>query len=128
MSDATRPNALQYIGYSYGKVLPPSMRDWVRNDLVGKGAQRRVFFRVAIPALLILAPLWLIPTTVYMHLAMTALLFVPCLYFTHALHKIYRAHRLRQHGLDPELVDEAARQRHAAIHDEYNKRYGPPQN
>ena len=124
MSDSIRPNPLQYIAYCYGKILPPSMRDWVRNDLTGKGAQRRTFFRVTIPALLIMAPLWLIPTTVYMHLAMTALLFVPCLYFTHALDKIYRAHRLRQHGLDPGLVDERARQSEARIHEEYRKRYG----
>jgi Family of unknown function (DUF5313) len=128
MSDKTRPNPLQYVAYSYGKVLPPSMHDWVRNDLTGKGAQRRTFFRVTIPALLIMAPLWLIPTTLYMHLAMTALLFVPCLYFTHALDKIYRTHRLRQHGLDPGLVDERARQRDARIHDEYEKRHGRPQN
>ena len=36
-----RPNALQYIAYSYGRVLPESMRDWVRNDLAGKGATAR---------------------------------------------------------------------------------------
>ncbi|AQT78197.1 hypothetical protein B1R94_01515 [Mycolicibacterium litorale] len=124
MSDNTRPGPLQYIAYSYGKVLPPAMHDWVRKDLTGKGAQRRTFFRVAIPALIILAPLWLIPTTVYMHLAMTALLFVPCLYFTHALDKIYRAHRLRQHGLDDSLVNERARERDARIADDYRKRYG----
>ncbi len=34
----TRPNFLQYIGYCYGRRLPDSMRDWVRNDLAGKGA------------------------------------------------------------------------------------------
>ncbi|MGV0796632.1 DUF5313 family protein, partial [Mycolicibacterium elephantis] len=28
-----RPNLWEYIGYSYGRRLPDSMRDWVRNDL-----------------------------------------------------------------------------------------------
>lgn len=124
MSDNTRPNPLQYIAYCYGKVLPASMNDWVRNDLAGKGAQRRTLVRVAVPALLIIAPLWLIPTTTYMHLAMSALLFLPFVYFAHALDKIWRAHRLRQHNLDPELVDELARQRNAHIREAYRKRHG----
>jgi len=120
-----RPNPLQYVAYSYGKILPASMHDWVRNDLAGKGARRRTILRVTIPALLMMAPLWLIPTTVYMHLAMTALLLLPFLYFAHALDKIWRAHRLRQHGLNPDLVDELTRRRDAHIHESYLKRYGP---
>jgi hypothetical protein len=119
-----RPNPLQYIAYCYGRTLPASMHDWVRKDLAGKGARRRTMVRVAIPALLIIAPLWLIPTTTYMHLAMSALLFLPFLYFAHALDKIWRAHRLRQHGLDPGLVDELTRKRDAHIHEEYRKRHG----
>ena len=119
-----KPNPLQYIAYCYGRTLPASMHDWVRKDLAGKGARRRTMVRVAIPALLIIAPLWLIPTTTYMHLAMSALLFLPFLYFAHALDKIWRAHRLRQHGLDPCLVDELTRQRDAHIHEEYRKRHG----
>lgn len=122
--DSPRPNPLQYIAYCYGKTLPESMHDWVRNDLAGKGARRRTIVRVTIPALLIMAPMWLIPATVYMHLAMTALLLLPFIYFAHALDKIWRAHRLRQHGLDPGLVDELARRRDAHIHEEYRKRYG----
>lgn len=120
-----RPNGIQYVAYCYGKVLPASMSDWVRNDLSGKGARWRTLWRVSIPAVLIIAPLWLIPTSVVMHLAMTALLFLPFLYFAHALDKIWRVHRLRQHGLDPALVDELARQRDAPMHEEYRKRYGP---
>ena len=120
-----RPNGIQYVAYCYGRVLPASMSDWVRNDLSGKGARWRTLWRVSIPAVLIIAPLWLIPTSVVMHLAMTALLFLPFLYFAHALDKIWRVHRLRQHGLDPELVDELARQRDAPMHEEYRKRYGP---
>ena len=35
----TKPSIWQYIGYSYGRVLPSSMRDWVANDLAGKDSQ-----------------------------------------------------------------------------------------
>jgi hypothetical protein len=122
--DAARPGLLEYIAYCYGKVLPAEYDDWVRNDLAGRGARRRNLIRVTIPAVLVIAPLWLIPATLGMHLAMSALLLIPCVYFAHALDKIWRAHRLRQHGLDPELVDEADRQRDAHIHEDYRRRHG----
>ena len=126
-TDTTRrtPSVLQYIAYSYGKVLPASMRDWVRNDLTGKGATRRTMIRVAIPALLILAPFWLIPASLYVHMEMTLPIFIMFVLFSHALNKVWRRHRLRQHGLDPNLVDERARKRDAHIHRAYIERYGP---
>ncbi|MGI9124753.1 MAG: DUF5313 family protein [Mycobacterium sp.] len=115
---------MSYIGYCYGKVLPPEYDDWVREDLAGRGARWRTVVRVTIPALLVIAPLWLIPATVAMHLAMSSLLLLPFVYFTHALDKYWRAHRLRQHGLDPELVDERARIRDAHIREDYERRHG----
>lgn len=121
-----RPTLFQRIAYSYGKVLPPEMDDWVREDLTGKGARLRTLVRVSIPAILVVAPLWLFPAGVGMHLAMSSLLLIPFVYFTHALDKVWRAHRLRQHGLDPELVDERARRRDAHIHEDYRRRYGHP--
>ena len=121
---AARPGLLEYIAYCYGKVLPAEYDDWVRTDLAGKGARRRNLIRVTIPAVLVITPLWLIPTTLGMHLAMSALLLLPCVYFAHALDKIWRAHRLRQHGLDPELVDEADRQRDAHLREDYRRRHG----
>lgn len=124
---SSRPNAVQYIAYSYGKILPKSMGAWVENDLAGKGARGRTLIRVTIPALLVIAPLWLIPTTVAMHLAMSSLLLLPFIYFAHALDKIWRTHRLRQHGLNPDLIEEIGRQRDARITEEYRRNYGPPQ-
>jgi hypothetical protein len=120
-----RLNVLQYIAYSYGRVLPDSMQDWVRNDLAGKGATTRTMIRVIIPAVLVLAPFWLIPTTLYVHASMTLPIFLPYVLFSHALQKVWRRHRLRQHGLDPDLVDELARKRNAHIHRAYIERYGP---
>lgn len=54
MSD-NRPGVIQYIRYCYGHPLPDSMRDWVLNDLTGKGATARMMIRVAVPAVLVLA-------------------------------------------------------------------------
>lgn len=119
-----KPNPLQYIAYCYGKVLPAEYDDWVREDLTGRGARLRTLIRVSIPAILVVAPLWLIPATVGMHLAMSSLLLLPFVYFAHALDKVWRAHRLRQHGLDPDLVDERARRRDADIRADYERRHG----
>jgi Family of unknown function (DUF5313) len=121
----TRPNALQYIRYCYGGRLPDSMRDWVRNDLAGKGAAGRMMIRVAVPAVLVLAPFWLIPTTLDVHLSMTLPILIPFVYFSHALNKVWRRHMLQVHRLDPDLVDELARKRDAHIHQAYIERYGP---
>ena len=126
-ANLTRPNRFHYAAYCYGKVLPAQYRDGVRHDLAGNGARTRNLVRVMIPAALIVAPLWLIPTTLGMHLAMSLLLLLPCVYFAHALDKIWRAHRLRQHGLDPDLVHEADRVRDADRNREYRRRYGHDQ-
>lgn len=124
-TERQRPNALAYIRYCCGGRLPDSMRDWVRDDLVGQGATARMMIRVAVPALLVLAPFWLIPTTLAVHLGMTLPILLPFVYFSHALNKVWRRHMLRMHGLDPELVDERTRARDAHIHQAYIDRYGP---
>lgn len=121
-----KPSAGQYLAYCCGKVLAPEYDDWVREDLAGKGAWTRNLIRVMIPGLLMVAPLWLIPASLGMHLAMSTLLLVPFVYFAHALDKVWRAHRLRQHGLDPELVHRSARAREAALREDYQRRYGRP--
>jgi Family of unknown function (DUF5313) len=121
----TKPNVWQYIRYCYGGRLPDSMRDWVRNDLAGKGATRRMMTRMFIPAFIILLPFWLIPTTLVVHLSMTVPILIPFVYFSHALNKVWRRHMLRVHGLDPALADELSRKKNAHIHRSYAERYGP---
>ena len=120
-----RPNALQYIGYSYGRRLPDDMQDWVRNDLAGKGAVRRHMVRAAIPPLLVLAPFWLLPASFYVHLEMTAPIYVWAILMSLALNKVWRRHRLAQHNLDPNLVDELNREKNAHVHAAYIEKYGP---
>ncbi|OCB57228.1 hypothetical protein A5722_12320 [Mycobacterium vulneris] len=121
----TKPGPLQYIAYCYGKRLPDSMRDWVAKDLAGPGATIRMMVRVAIPAILFLAPIWFIPMSLYLHASMTVPIFIPFVYFSHALNKVWRRHMLVKHGLNPALLDELSRKKNAHIHQAYAERYGP---
>ena len=124
MTDA-KPNLWQRICYSYGRRLPDSMRTWVARDLAGDGAVRRHMIRWAIPPLLVLAPFWLLPASLYVHTEMTAPLYIWALLITLALNKVWRRHRLAVHGLDPNLVDVIARRKQARMHEDYIARYGP---
>jgi len=120
-----RPTLPQYIAYAYGRCLPDSMRHWVTTDLAGKGAIRRHVIRAAIPAFLVLAPLWLLPASPYVHLEMTAPIYIWVLLMSLALNKVWRRHRLAQHGIDPNLVDAIRRKKDERIHEDYLRRYGP---
>ncbi|OBI96860.1 DUF5313 domain-containing protein [Mycobacterium sp. 1465703.0] len=122
---AAKPNLWQRIGYAYGRRLPDSMRNWVAQDLAGQGAIRRHMIRWAIPPLLVLAPFWLLPASLYVHSEMTAPLYIWALLITLALNKVWRRHRLAVHGLDPNLVDVITRQKQARMHEDYIARYGP---
>jgi hypothetical protein len=122
---AAEPNPLQYIAYCYGRRLPQSMSAWVSRDLAGKGAVRRHMIRCAIPPLLVLAPLWLLPASAYVHLEMTSPIYIWAILMSLALNKIWRRHRLAEHGLDPNLVDAFKSAREARIDEDYIRRYGP---
>ncbi|WAJ44552.1 DUF5313 domain-containing protein [Mycobacterium sp. Aquia_216] len=124
MTDA-KPNLWQYVGYSYGRCLPDSMRSWVARDLAGEGAIRRHMIRWAIPPFLVLAPFWLLPASLYVHLEMTVPLYAWALVVNLALNKVWRRHRLAVHGLDPNLVDVVSRRKNARMHEDYIRRYGP---
>jgi hypothetical protein len=122
---AAKPNLWQRIGYAYGRRLPDSMRGWVEHDLAGEGAIRRHMLRWAIPPLVVLAPLWLLPASLYVHTEMTAPIYIWALLISLALNKVWRRHRLADHGLDPNLVDVINRRRQARMHEDYARRYGP---
>jgi len=125
MHTTTEPTLWQYIAYSYGRRLPDSMRTWVAHDLAGEGAVRRNLIRMAIPPLLVLAPFWLIPASFYVHLEMTAPIYIWTFLMSLALNKVWRRYRLAQHDLDPNLVDAIKRKKDARIHEDYARRYGP---
>jgi hypothetical protein len=120
-----RPNLVQYIAYSFGRRLPDSMRSWVSHDLAGPGAVRRHMIRTAIPPLLVLAPFWLLPASLYVHLEMTAPIYIWAILMALALNKVWRRYRLAQHGIDPSLVDDIKRRKDARMHEDYIRRYGP---
>jgi hypothetical protein len=122
---ADRPNFFQYIAYVYGRRLPDSMKQWVADDLAGPGAVRRHIIRWAIPPLLVLAPFWLLPASLYVHIEMTVPIYTWAILMSIALNKVWRRHRLAQHGLDPNLVDYIKRQKEAHIHEDYIRRFGP---
>ena len=124
MSDRSRPTFTQYIGYLFGRTLPPSMQSWVRRDLVGPGATARYLARFVLPSFLLLLLFLLIPGPIWIPLAMIALLVVPLAYFAIALMNIYRRHRLQLHGLDPDLVGERAQRRADRVRDDYERRHG----
>jgi hypothetical protein len=79
----------------------------------------------AIPPFFVLAPFWLLPASLYLHLEMTAPIYIWVLLISLALNKVWRQHRLAQHGLDPSLVDAIRREKDAKMHDDYIRRYGP---
>ncbi|MGV9801456.1 DUF5313 domain-containing protein [Mycobacterium sp. NPDC003449] len=120
-----RPNLVQYIAYSYGQRLPDPMRDWVARDLADHGAVRRHMIRMAIPPFLVLAPFWLLPASLYVHLEMTVPIYIWALLIALALNKVWRRHRLAQHDLDPNLVDEIKYKKQARMHEDYIRRFGP---
>ncbi|MBJ7287513.1 DUF5313 domain-containing protein [Williamsia sp.] len=126
MTARTHPNPLQFVAYCYGGyTLPTAMREWVSNDLAGKGAAFRSVLRFTVLAVLLVAPFLLIPTTPYAHASMTLPILIPFVYFSVALNKVWRRHRLTMSGLDPDLVDARARLRDAGERRAYVERYGP---
>ncbi|TSD97379.1 hypothetical protein FOS14_15520 [Skermania sp. ID1734] len=118
-----KPTLLQSVPYWYGKRLPNSMRAWVRRDLTGPGAAWRMIVRWSIPCILLLAPMWLLPTTLYVHTKMTVPILIPFVYFSIALNKVWRRHQLALHGFDPNLVDERNHARQADERRAYEQRY-----
>ncbi|WP_433566267.1 DUF5313 family protein [Nocardia sp. CA-151230] len=124
MSDPTKPNLVQRLRYICGGTLPPSMRQWVIDDLTGPGAARRYMLRILIPIIPPLCLFLLIPGPLWMGLAMMALLYLPLIYFTAALMYVFRRARLTKHGLDPALADQRERERAAAARAAYERAHG----
>ncbi|WP_200175059.1 DUF5313 family protein [Tomitella cavernea] len=119
-----RPGFWQYIAYSYGKVLPPQYREWVIRDLGGPGANFRMAIRLILPAFVGLGLMWLIPASLFVHVGMTLPIFLPFVYFSFVLGRVYRRHRLQVHGLDPDLADWWAHEKDYALRREYEDRFG----
>ncbi|MEU7144700.1 DUF5313 family protein [Nocardia sp. NPDC046473] len=124
MSNRTKPTPAQRIRYICGGTLPPSMAQWVIDDLTGPGSARRYLLRILVPVIAPLCLFLLIPGPSWIGPAMMALLYLPLIYFTAALMHVYRRHRLTAHGLDATLADARNRARSAAERAAYERRHG----
>ncbi|MCE5287961.1 MAG: DUF5313 domain-containing protein [Nocardiaceae bacterium] len=125
MTGIKKPNVWQYLRYCMGAVLPPELHEWVRNDLISKGAATRFVVRVTTPVVLVLAPVYLLPTDIVTKLIMTMPLALPFVYFAIALNPVYRRYRLNKHGMDGDLVDQRRREKEAPDMQAYYARYRP---
>ncbi len=119
----TTPNAREYVKYAYWARLPRPMLDWVANDLAGPGASVRMVVRWAVPCILVLVPMLFVPADWGVRITMTLPILLAYLFFSIALNRVYRRHRLAQHGLNPELVNKLEREKNADLYDEYHRKY-----
>ena len=111
--ERTSPNLVQWLKYTAGRPLPASMRGWVENDLVGRGAVFKHLFRAMIPFLPIFIGFFvLFPGPLWLRGSMFLLGFLLAMFFTLAYMEPNRARRLELNGLPPDL--QSARKRAAA--------------
>jgi Flp pilus assembly protein TadB len=121
----TRPNLLQYIGYSFGRKLPDSMRDWVRNDLTGDAALARHLFRAMVPFLPVFAAVvLLLPGPFVLRGASLLLALILALIYAFAFRDMNRRRRLAQHGLPVDLEDAPTARRRERSREQYRRLYG----
>ena len=115
-TERTSPNPKQWLGYVAGRRLPMSMQDWVRNDLVGKGAVPRHLVRSMIPFLpIFIAFLTLFPGALWLRGAMVLLSVLLAMFYTAEFMELNRARRIELHGLPANLQSDRKR---AAVEDE----------
>ncbi|MEV6769614.1 DUF5313 family protein [Nocardia sp. NPDC051030] len=94
-----RPTPIQWLGYAFGRRLPNSMIDWVRNDLTGKHAFARHLVRGSVPFLPLYAAFMFFPGALWIRVAMVALASILGTFYCAAYMAPNREHRLIQHGL-----------------------------
>ncbi|MCJ0978906.1 DUF5313 domain-containing protein [Rhodococcus sp. ARC_M12] len=101
------PTFRQRVRYDVGGVLPDDLQDWVLHDLTGRGSTPRYLARFLVPLVAVLLLFLLFPGPNWIAGLMMLLIFVPVVYFASALHLIYRAFRLGQHGIDAASIPRA---------------------
>lgn len=119
-----RPNPWQWIGYSVGRTLPPSMRDWVRNDLTGDRAVPRHLLRSMVPFLPLFAAGFLLPGPLALRGAVVLLGLLLALFYSAAYMEPNRQRRLERHGLPKDLQNPRKAQQFAVEQARYESLYG----
>lgn len=108
-----RPGPIQWIGYAFGRRLPDSMREWVRDDLTGRFAATRHVLRGIVPFTPLFAAFLLLPGELWLRGAMVLLALLLALFYTVAFMPMNRAHRLAKHGLPADLENPRRARRRA---------------
>ncbi|MEV6254876.1 DUF5313 family protein [Nocardia sp. NPDC051911] len=108
-----RPGPIQWIGYAFGRRLPDSMREWVRDDLTGRFAATRHVLRGLVPFTPLFAVFLLFPGELWLRGAMVLLALLLALFYTIAFMPMNRAHRLAKHGLPADLENPQRARRRA---------------
>ncbi|MEU7768267.1 DUF5313 family protein [Nocardia sp. NPDC049190] len=109
-----RPNPVQWVGYAFGRRLPDSLREWVRNDLTGTHAATRHVLRGLVPFTPLFLAFLLFPGELWLRGAMVLLALLLALFYTIAFMPMNRAHRLAKHGLPADLENPERARRRAA--------------
>lgn len=120
----SRPNALQWLGYSVGRKLPDTMQEWVRNDLIGDWAVSRHLIRSMVPFLPVFAVFMLFPGPWALRASMVLLGVLLALFYSVSYMAQNRARRLERHGLPPTLENPKKVSRQDAERAEYEKIHG----
>ena len=99
----SRPWALRWLLYAYGKRLPPRYSQWVLHDLTARTWFLRQLGRTAVqcvPAAL----LALLPGPAWLRVALPCFVLFSALFMSAIFSPMIREKRLYQHGFLPELV------------------------
>jgi hypothetical protein len=119
-----RPGPLAYIAYSFGRPLPASMREWVRNDLTGRAAIPRHLFRSMVPFVPVFgAAAVLPPGPLALRAACVLLALILALIYAFAFMDMNRRRRLVQHGLPEDLENVQTRKRRESTRERYERTY-----
>ncbi|GAB3129441.1 DUF5313 domain-containing protein [Tsukamurella serpentis] len=119
----TTPNLWQRVQYLMGRRLPDSMRDWVVRDATGPGHNRRFFIRGALMFLPFVVVALLLPSPLWVKLAMVAMMLLPAIVFVGGLRSIYLQELLVDNGIDPHTESGAQLQEHRRRAAEYDRKY-----
>lgn len=119
----TTPNLVERVKYLLGMRLPDSMRDWVVNDATGPGHNRRFFIRGALMFLPFVVVALILPSPLWVKLALIAMMALPAIVFVGGLRTIYLQELLADNDLDPHIESGKQLEEHRRRAAEYDKKY-----
>lgn len=119
----TTPNLVERVKYLLGMRLPDSMRDWVVNDATGPGHNRRFFIRGALMFAPFLVVALILPSPLWVKLALVAMMALPAIVFVGGLRSIYLQELLVDNGIDPHTESGRQLEEHRRRAQVYEQKY-----